>query len=76
MKQLARAGVPRSLLARLEAGGDVQVSSLKRLLGALGCGFILLPISLKLLSDHKEKAEEERLRDIEWEQVRRELKLK
>src|ERR1051326_4038945 len=42
--QLAkRAGVPRSLIGRIESGGDIQLSSLRRLFGALGCGVVILP---------------------------------
>ncbi len=72
--QLAkRAGVPRSLVGRVESGGDVQVSSLRRLLEALGCGFVILPVSEGLSIEFKAKALEQRRRDRQWEQVRRRL---
>lgn len=68
--QLARcAGVPRSLVGRVESGGDVQVSSVRRLLAALGCGLVFLPASEALLAEFKAKAVEKRRRDLEWERA-------
>ena len=69
-----RAGVPRSLVGRVESGGDVQVSSLRRLLEALGCGFALLPVSEGLLAHFKAKAMEDRRRDREMKRVCRRLR--
>jgi transcriptional regulator with XRE-family HTH domain len=72
--QLAkRAGVPRSLVGRVESGGDVQIGSLRRLLGALGCGLVILPASAGLLAQFKAKAKEKRRRDREWERARQRL---
>ena len=72
--QLAkRAGVPRSLVERVESGGDVQIGSLRRLLGALGCGLVILPASDGLLARFKAKAKEKRRSDRQWEQVCRRL---
>jgi len=65
-----RAGVPRSLVARVESGGDAQVSSLRRLLGALGCGLVILPASRDLLAQFKNKAKEQRRSQREWERAR------
>jgi len=73
--QLAeRAGVPRSLVGRVESGGDVQLGSLRRLLDALGCGLVILPASEGLLAQFKAKAKEQRRQDREWERVRQGLK--
>jgi hypothetical protein len=42
--QLARkAGVARSLIARVEAGGDVRLSTLRAIFDALGFGLLMLP---------------------------------
>ena len=68
--QLARlAGVPRSLVGRVESGGDVQIGSLRRLLEALGCGLVLLPVSEGLLVGFKAKALEKRRRELRWERA-------
>jgi len=68
--QLAkRAGVHRSLVARVESGGDVQVGSLRRLLGSLGCGFVLLPVSEELCAWFKAEALKKRRRDEDWERA-------
>lgn len=64
-----RAAVPRSLLERLEAGGDVRLGSLKRVLAALGCVPVLLPASVGLLADLKAKATERRRCDRELDRV-------
>lgn len=75
--QLAElAGVPRSLVGRVESGGDVQLGSPRRLLGALGCRLVVLPASEELLSRFKAKAKEKRRRDREWKRVRRSLETK
>jgi transcriptional regulator with XRE-family HTH domain len=68
-----RAGVARSLVGRVESGGDVQVGSLRRLLGALGCGVVVLPVSEAMYLEFKAKALEKRRREREWERVRRRL---
>lgn len=71
----AQSGVARSLVARLESGGDVSVGSLKRLLEALGCGLIVLPASAPLLERFRSQAKEERRIDREWNRMRRKLQV-
>lgn len=72
--QLAkRAGMPRSLIGRVESGGDARLSSLRRLLGALGCELVVLPASETLLARFKTKALEQRRLDRQWKRVRRGL---
>lgn len=70
-----RAGVPRSLVGRVESGGDVQLSSLRRLLGAINCGLVLLPASEEVLAQFKAKIKEKRRADREWTRVCRKLGL-
>lgn len=73
--QLAeRAGLSRSLVERVESEGDVQLGSLRRLLEALGCGLVILPVSETLLARFQAKAEEQRRRAREWKRVCRRLR--
>ena len=58
-----RSGVSRSLVARAEAGGDLQLGSLRRLFAALGCSLVILPVSPELHSRFNALAEAEKLRD-------------
>jgi len=62
----AAAGVPRSLLERLESDKDVQLSSLRRVLAALGCRPVILPASEPLLTEFRRKAAEQRRQDEAW----------
>ncbi|MBI3548530.1 MAG: hypothetical protein HY078_05705 [Elusimicrobia bacterium] len=53
-------GVPRSLIIRTEAGRDIQISSLRRLLKGMGCGLAVLPVSEARLKEFEAKAMERR----------------
>lgn len=73
-RQLAkRAGMPRSLIGRVESGGQVELGSLRRLLSALGCELLVLPASEELLAHFRAKARERHRRDREFVRVCREL---
>lgn len=61
-----RSGVARSVLSKLELGDDVQLSTIRRVLAALDCGYVLLPTSRALLEPLREKQRERQKRDEEW----------
>lgn len=67
-----RAGVDRSLISRVEAGGDARLRTIQRLFSALGCGLLILPASEKLLKKFRAEAHHRRRADREWEKIRRE----
>ena len=68
--QLAqKAGISRSLVARLEAGGDVQIASLKRLFQALSCDLVILPCSQPLREFFKARALQKRRAYQQWERI-------
>ncbi|MBI4374938.1 MAG: helix-turn-helix domain-containing protein [Elusimicrobia bacterium] len=70
--QLARkSGVAQSLVSRIESGRDVRLSTLQRLLEALGCGLVLLPASEELSALFKAQAEQQRVNDEKWQLIRR-----
>jgi transcriptional regulator with XRE-family HTH domain len=65
----ARSRVARSLIARLESGGDVRLSSLGRLLAALDCSLVLLPASESLLAEFRKRAKEKKRAEREWTRI-------
>ncbi|MBI3298587.1 MAG: helix-turn-helix domain-containing protein [Elusimicrobia bacterium] len=74
-RELARrSGVPRSQLERIEAGKDCRMSSILRLMEALGCALVVLPASEPLLAEFKEKATRQARCDREWEEAKAELR--
>lgn len=66
-----RAGLPRSVVSRLEAGGDSQLSTLRRLLAALGSGLVILPCSAGLLARFRSEARHRRGSRLALERMRR-----
>jgi transcriptional regulator with XRE-family HTH domain len=62
--QLAkRAGLPQSHLARIESGKvDIQISTLRKLLGALFCGMLVAPQMKRKLDDVLEDRIKEKAR--------------
>ncbi|MDE2293391.1 MAG: helix-turn-helix transcriptional regulator [Elusimicrobia bacterium] len=75
-RELARrAGVPRSMVERVERGGDALLSTLRRLFEALGCGLTVLPVSEPLRAGFEEKAREKRRSERELRRVCRKLGL-
>ena len=69
-----QAGLARTLVTRVERGGNVELATVRRLFATLGCSFVVLPASEAMAARFRALARRSRRRDREWERAVRSIR--